>query len=259
VAWTRALARRRQDGVARGLPVFMGGDHALSLGTVAGVAAHADAIGPPPVRAVARCPFRHPHAGYDHLGNLHGTPVAYFAGRPGSTPSRPSPPVPDRNVCLYGMRSVDPEEHAVLEQTDMMVCDMRVLDEKASAAPLRRLPGCRRGRGGMLHVSLDVDFLDPEVAPAVGTTVPGGATFREAHLVMECWRQRAWSPRSTSWNSTPSWTIAAARRLMVDLTASLMGRRVFDRPTARLGRLTMSAPATRRPTRRWSPSSASPA
>jgi arginase len=87
--------------------------------------------------------------------------------------------------------------------------------------------------GGMLHVSLDVDFLDPEIAPAVGTTVPGGATFREAHLIMEM-----------VWESGLACSLDLAElnpfldergrtaRLMTDLAASLLGRRVLDRPTS---------------------------
>ncbi|MFN8948939.1 MAG: arginase family protein, partial [Alphaproteobacteria bacterium] len=89
---------------------------------------------------------------------------------------------------------------------------------------------------GMLHVSLDVDFLDPSIAPGVGTTVPGGITFREAHLVMELLHEQ---------NLVTSLDLAELNpfldergrtaRLMVDLVASLMGRKVFDRPTQGAG------------------------
>src|SRR5690606_3366535 len=89
-----------------------------------------------------------------------------------------------------------------------------------------------RAAGGLLHVSLDVDFLDPAIAPAVGTTVPGGASFREAHLVMEMLHE---SGLVTSLDLVELNPFLDERgrtaRLMVDLTASLMGRKVFDRPT----------------------------
>ena len=86
--------------------------------------------------------------------------------------------------------------------------------------------------GGALHVSLDVDFLDPSVAPAVGTTVPGGATVREGHLVMETIHD---SGLMTSLDLVELNPFLDERgrtaQLMVDLAASALGRRVFDRPT----------------------------
>ena len=89
-----------------------------------------------------------------------------------------------------------------------------------------------RAADGMLHVSLDVDFLDPAIAPAVGTTVPGGATFREAHLVMELLHE---SNLVTSLDLVELNPFLDDRgrtaRLMVDLAGSLFGRQVFDRPT----------------------------
>ena len=89
-----------------------------------------------------------------------------------------------------------------------------------------------RAADGMLHVSLDVDFLDPSVAPAVGTTVPGGATFREAHLVCELIHE---SGLMTSLDLVELNPFLDERgrtaRMMVDLVGSLMGRKVFDRPT----------------------------
>jgi arginase len=86
--------------------------------------------------------------------------------------------------------------------------------------------------GGLLHVSLDVDFLDPSIAPAVGTTVPGGTTFREAHLVMELLHE---SGLVTSLDLVELNPFLDDRgrtaKLMVDLVGSLMGKKVFDRPT----------------------------
>ena len=89
-----------------------------------------------------------------------------------------------------------------------------------------------QNENGCLHVSLDVDFLDPEIAPGVGTTVPGGATFREAHLIMEILHD---CNQVTSLDLVELNPFLDDRgrtaRLMVDLTASLMGRSVLDRPT----------------------------
>ncbi|MEY4983049.1 MAG: arginase, partial [Pseudomonadota bacterium] len=166
-------------------------------------------------------------------GNLHGTPVAYIAGRDGFDAFPPFPaPLPPRNICLYGIRSVDPAEHAALLTHEIAVTDMRALDERGIVAPLREFLQAVRAAGGMLHVSLDVDFMDPSIAPAVGTTVPGGTTFREAHLVMELLHE---SGLVTSLDLVELNPFLDERgrtaRLMVDLVASLMGRKVFDRPT----------------------------
>ncbi|TIW81820.1 MAG: arginase, partial [Mesorhizobium sp.] len=85
---------------------------------------------------------------------------------------------------------------------------------------------------GLLHVSLDVDFLDPSIAPAVGTTVPGGATFREAHLVMEMLSDSGLVSSLDLVELNPFLDDRGrTATLMVDLTASLMGRRIMDRPT----------------------------
>jgi arginase len=141
-------------------------------------------------------------------------------------------PVPSANICMFGIRSVDEAEHAALSASDIEVNDMRVLDEHGIVKPLRAFLDRVRAAGGMLHVSLDVDFLDPSIAPAVGTTVPGGTTFREAHLVMEMLHE---SGLVTSLDLVELNPFLDERgrtaRLMVELVGSLMGRKVFDRPT----------------------------
>jgi len=140
--------------------------------------------------------------------------------------------IPAERICLYGIRSVDPAEHAALLTHAIAINDMRVLDEYGVVAPLREFLGAVQAANGMLHLSLDVDFLDPSIAPAVGTTVPGGATFREAHLVMELLHE---SGLVTSLDLVELNPFLDERgktaNLMVDLVGSLMGRKVFDRPT----------------------------
>ncbi|MBC7138334.1 MAG: arginase [Defluviimonas sp.] len=238
VGWTEALAAAGRAALAEGgFPIFLGGDHSLSLGSVAGVAAHAQGAGRPLflLWLDAHTDFHTPLT--TQSGNLHGTPVAYIAGRGGFDAFPPFPaPVPAANICLYGIRSVDPAEHAALQAGQIDLTDMRVLDEFGIVAPLRAFLDRVRAAAGMLHVSLDVDFLDPSIAPAVGTTVPGGATFREAHLVMELLHE---SGRVTSLDLVELNPFLDERgrtaRLMVDLVASLMGRKVFDRPTRSYG------------------------
>lgn len=233
LGWTQALAGAGLEAMTSGgMPVFMGGDHSLSLGSVAGMATHARACDRPlfVLWLDAHSDFHTPES--TDSGNLHGTPLAYIAGRP-FAPFPPFPaPVPAENICLFGIRSVDPAEHASLLAHDIAINDMRVIDEQGITAPLRAFLDRVAAANGLLHVSLDVDFLDPAIAPAVGTTVPGGATFREAHLVMELLHD---SDLVTSVDMVELNPFLDDRgrtaHLMVDLLASLMGRKVFDRPT----------------------------
>jgi arginase len=205
----------------------------LALGTVAAAASHAKRQGRPLFLL-----WLDAHSDFHTVmtttsGNLHGTPVAYISGRAGFEPFPPFPaPIPADRICLYGIRSVDPAEHAALLKADIAINDMRVLDEQGIVAPLRTFLNKVRDAGGMLHVSLDVDFLDPSIAPAVGTTVPGGTTFREAHLVMELLHE---SGLVTSLDLVELNPFLDERgrtaKLMVELVGSMMGRKVFDRPT----------------------------
>lgn len=234
LGWTAVLAEQVHKALtAKSFPIILGGDHSLALGTVAGAAAHAAATARPLflLWLDAHSDFHTPLT--TTSGNLHGTPVAYIAGRDGFDAFPPFPaPIPAERICLYGIRSVDAAEHAALLHHDIAINDMRVLDERGVVAPLREFLESVEAANGLLHVSLDVDFLDPAIAPAVGTTVPGGTTFREAHLVMELLHE---SGLVTSLDLVELNPFLDDRgmtaRLMVDLVASLMGKKVFDRPT----------------------------
>jgi arginase len=237
IGWTKALSAAAEAAMGEGFPIFMGGDHSLALGTVAGVASYAKRAGRPlfVLWLDAHTDYHTPLT--TQSGNLHGTPLAYIAGREGFDAFPPFPdPVPASRMCLYGLRSVDDAEETALLMTDATLCDMRVLDEQGIVAPLRAFLEEVHNADGLLHVSLDVDFLDPSIAPAVGTTVPGGITFREAHLVMELLHE---SGLVTSLDLVELNPFLDERgrtaRLMVDLVGSLMGRKVFDRPTRSFG------------------------
>jgi len=233
VGWTRRLMAAAQEAAPAGLPIFLGGDHALSMGSVAGMAAHAKSVGRPLflLWIDAHSDFHTPDT--TDTGNLHGTPVAYVTGREGfdAFPALLAT-VPVENVGMIGLRSVDTAERIALEAGDATLVDMRTIDEVGVRAPLEEFLDMVRAADGMLHVSLDVDFLDPSVAPAVGTTVPGGATVREGHLVMEmlCDSDLVTSLDLVELNPFLDERGRTAS-LMVDLTASLLGRRIFDRPT----------------------------
>ena len=233
VGWTQTLMQAAQAAMRDSFPIFLGGDHALSLGSVAGVAAHAAEVERPlfVLWLDAHSDFHTPKT--TASGNLHGTPLGYVTGLPDFDAFPPLPAkVPMKNLCLIGLRSVDPAEQAALVENNIRSVDMRSIDEGGIKRPLEAFLDDVSRANGLLHVSLDVDFLDPAIAPAVGTTVPGGATFREAHLVMEMLHD---SGLVTSLDLVELNPFLDDRgqtaKLMVDLTASLLGRRVFDRPT----------------------------
>lgn len=233
IGWTKTLANAAEVALADGLPIFLGGDHSLSLGSVSGAARFAAAHGRPlfVLWLDAHSDYHTPQT--TQSGNLHGTPLAYVTGRNGFDGfPKVDAPIPHENICLLGLRSVDASERDVLQGTKMHYHDMRTIDETGIAQPLAAFLERVRQANGMLHVSLDVDFLDPSFAPAVGTTVPGGATMREGHLVMEMISD---SNLMTSLDLVELNPFLDDRgrtaQVMVDLAASALGRRVFDRPT----------------------------
>jgi len=233
IGWTAALIDAGAAAMREGVPIFMGGDHSLSLGSVAGVARDAARRGRPQfvLWLDAHSDYHTPES--TDSGNLHGTPLGYVTGRTGfhGFPEVEAP-IRQDNICILGLRSVDASERAALAGTAIRCHDMREIDERGIARPLAAFLGDVAKAGGALHVSLDVDFLDPSFAPAVGTTVPGGATMREAHLVMEMISD---SGLMTSLDLVELNPFLDDRgrtaQVMVDLAASALGRRVFDRPT----------------------------
>jgi arginase len=235
VGWAKALNEVAYSvATSADFPIFLGGDHSLSIGTVPGVArANAKANREQFVLWLDAHPDIHTLE-TTTSGNLHGTPVGYFTGLPGFEGFYPQLEkiIPAANVCMMGIRSVDISENAVLSAHGINVHDMRALDEHGVAKPLRAFLARVKEARGALHVSLDVDFLEPDIAPAVGTTVPGGATFREAHLIMEmlCDSGLVNSLDLVELNPFLDERGRTAK-LMVDLCASLLGRKVLDRPT----------------------------
>lgn len=235
VAWTRALTDAARETAASGdFPIFLGGDHSLSAGTVGGIAVAARAVNRPlfVLWLDAHTDLHSPDT--TQSGHLHGTPVGYFTGQPGFDDTFPplEAAVPAENICFMGLRSVDPAENARLAEQGFTAHDMRAIDERGVVALLRPFLDRVRAANGLLHVSLDVDFLDPEIAPAVGTTVPGGITIREAHLIMELLHDSALVSSLDLVELNPFLDDRGrTAKLMVDLTASLLGRKVLDRMT----------------------------
>ncbi len=235
VAWTAALEEAAFNSFDGGkFPIFAGGDHSLSLGTVAGAARYAASLDRPLFLL-----WLDAHPDFHRIdtsdsGNIHGMPVGYVTGQDGFAPYFPpvAAPVKLANICMMGIRSVDVAEHRGLVEQGVAVHDMRRIDEFGVVRPLTEFLKRVSAENGMLHVSLDVDFLDPGIAPAVGTTVPGGATFREAHLIMEILHESGLVTSLDLVELNPFLDHAGkTARLMVDLTTSLMGKTVMDRPT----------------------------
>ena len=231
-AWIKLLTdvAYREDA----MPIFMGGDHAMSAGTVAGRARRAAEEGRPffVLWLDAHTDFHTLHS--TQSGNLHGTPAAYFTGQSGFETYYPplSHAVNPENLCMLGIRSVDKAECEFIRQSGVTVHDMRTIDEHGVGVLLRAFLEKVKAVNGLLHVSLDVDFLEPAIAPAVGTTVPGGATFREAHLIMEMLHDSGLVSSLDLAELNPFLdNHGMTAFLMTDLVSSLMGKQVLDRPT----------------------------
>ena len=235
--WTRALHDAAHAMAAEGgVPIFLGGDHAISLGTISGVARHCAEIGRELVVL-----WLDAHADYNtpattRSGNLHGMVLAFLAGAPSLRPllgDRPFHAVPPANMHLFGARSIDPEEKDRVRADGIDTVDMRAIDERGVSALLSERIADWQARGVRLHVSFDLDFLDPAVAPGTGTVVPGGATYREAHLVMEMLCDAGLVSSLDVVELNPFMDERGRTAIAAtELVASLFGRTVLDRSPA---------------------------
>jgi arginase len=187
-AWSRAVYEACHAGFDAGrLPILLGGDHSLAIGSIAAAAQHARDHG----RKLRVLWFdAHADANTSVLtpsGNIHGMPVAILLGH---GPKElvgiggRAPAIRPGEIREIGIRSVDLGEKKFVHELGFEVYDMRYIDETGMRQTMNdALAGL--GRDTHLHVSFDVDFLDPDIAPGVGTTVPGGPSYREAQLCME--------------------------------------------------------------------------
>ena len=179
------LAAIVEDVVGTGsLPLVLGGDHSVALGTLAGLRAAAGRPGGV-IWIDAHGDLNRPTT--SPTGNVHGMPLAAALGLAGDDFAHDGlalPAVDPARVCLIGVRSLDPAERALIRETGVRVITMTEIDrigiERAVREAIDRASGA-----GFVHVSLDLDALDPEIAPGVGTPVKGGLTYREAHLACE--------------------------------------------------------------------------
>jgi arginase len=188
VAWNRTV----HDAVLselqqQRLPVLLGGDHCLAIGSISAVARHCRAQG-----KRLRVLWLDAHADFNtHIltpsGNLHGMPMACLCGlgpKDLIELSGHTPAISPKWVRQIGIRSVDAGEKRLVHEQELEVFDMRYIDEMGMRHAME-LALATLDDNTHLHVSFDVDFLDPAIAPGVATTVPGGPTYREAQLCME--------------------------------------------------------------------------
>ncbi|HEX5468546.1 MAG TPA: arginase [Gaiellaceae bacterium] len=167
----------------RYVPIVLGGDHSIALGTLGGLAA---AHGPGGVLWFdAHGDLNTPET--SPSGNVHGMPLAAALGHAGEdfeSEAWPLPAVEAGRVALIGVRSLDDAERELVRELDIAVYTMSDLDRRG-VEPVVREALERVAGAAFVHVSLDLDVVDPEVAPGVGTPVRGGLSYREAHLAME--------------------------------------------------------------------------
>ncbi len=207
-------------------PIVLGGDHSVALGSVAGLTSFGSTG---VVWVDAHADFNTPET--SPSGNVHGMPLSALCGfgdrRLASLLRQDKPILHPEHVVLVGVRSVDPGEREMLKKAGITVYTMKEVD-RLGIAHIAQEVTKRFSHLPRVHVSLDADVLDPEEAPGVGTPVPGGLSYREAHLLMElladCGKVTSLdlvevNPILDRHNRTAS--------LMVELAASLLGKRIL--------------------------------
>jgi arginase len=212
-------------------PLFIGGDHSIAMGTVSAVARHCETTQRPVfvLWIDAHADFNTPAS--SPSGNLHGMPLALLCGEPEFDDDFGGPwlgRIDPRNVTIIGARSIDRDERRLLHSRGVEVIDMRKIDELGVVALMRGVLERVRKAGGHLHVSLDVDAMDPSIAPGGGTLVPGGLSYREAHLIMEMLHDSDVVGSLDVVELNPFLDHGGkSATLLVDLVASLFGRAIM--------------------------------
>lgn len=233
VAWNQlvhaAVCSELQAGT---LPVLLGGDHSLAVGSISAVARHCRERGKP-----LRILWLDAHADFNTnvltpSGNLHGMPVACLCGHGPRALIEIGGVVPAINpnvIRQIGIRSVDQGEKRLVHEVGLEVFDMRYIDEHGMRDTLEHaLSGIVPGTH--LHVSFDVDFLDPDIAPGVGTTVAGGPSYREAQLCMEMIGDTGLLGSLDIMELNPALDVRnRTAEVAVDLVASLFGKSTLMR------------------------------
>ncbi|MBI3368388.1 MAG: arginase [Burkholderiales bacterium] len=233
VAWNRAVHEAvHAELVLNRLPILLGGDHCLGIGSISAVARHCRETG-----RKLRVLWLDAHADFNTnvltpSGNLHGMPVSCLCGHGPRALIEIGDVVPAINpkwIRQIGIRSVDAGEKRFVHQVGLEVFDMRYIDEMGMRHAME-LALATLDSNTHLHVSFDVDFLDPDVAPGVGTTVPGGPTYREAQLCMEMIADTGALASLDVMELNPAFDVRnRTAELAVDLIESLFGKSTLMR------------------------------
>lgn len=233
VAWNRAVMERSAAELEAGrMPIMLGGDHCLAVGSITAVARHCRARG-----KRLRVLWLDAHADFNTCditpsGNCHGMPVACLCGLgPDALVNLggPGPMISPADVRQIGIRSVDPEEKRLVREHALDIYDMRYIDEVGMKQVMEEaLSGLDADTH--LHVSFDVDVLDPGIAPGTGTRVPGGLNYREAQLVMEMIADAGGADSLDVVEVNPALDVRNQTALLaVDLVESLFGKSTLMR------------------------------
>ncbi|HEV7433121.1 MAG TPA: arginase [Steroidobacteraceae bacterium] len=233
VAWNELVhAAVRAELQAGRLPVLLGGDHSLAVGSISAVARHCREHAKP-----LRILWLDAHADFNTnvltpSGNLHGMPVACLCGQGPRALIEIGGQVPAIHPSMIrqiGIRSVDQGEKRLVHEVGLEVFDMRYIDEHGMRDTLEQALG-GIDRGTHVHVSFDVDFLDPDIAPGVGTTVAGGPSYREAQLCMEMIADTGLLASLDIMELNPALDVRnRTAEVAVDLVASLFGKSTLMR------------------------------
>jgi len=217
------------------LPLLLGGDHSLAIGSISAVARHCRKQ-----RKKLRVLWFDAHADFNTAtltpsGNIHGMPVACLCGHGPKALTGLSgqmPAINAKDLRQIGIRSVDEGEKRLVHDIGIEVFDMRYIDEMGMGNAME-LALALVGADTHLHVSLDVDFLDPDIAPGVGTAVRGGPTYREAQLCMEMIADSGRLASLDVVELNPARDVRnQTAELAVDLIASLFGKSTLMRKAA---------------------------
>jgi arginase len=219
----RAVATAVEQGA---LPLVLGGDHSVALGTLGGLASVG---GPGGVLWMdAHGDLNRPET--TPSGNVHGMPLAAALGLAGpefASEAWPLPAVVAERVAIVGARQLDDGERRLLDGLGVRVFTMSEIDRIGMEAAMRESLDVIAGEG-FVHVSLDMDALDPEIAPGVGTPVRGGLSYREAHLAMELVAESGLARSLEVVEVNPILDREnATAELAVELVASALGARIL--------------------------------
>ena len=221
---------------AGGLPLVIGGDHSLAIGTLAGIATYlrarnsgTQATPPGLIWFDAHCDINTPQS--SPSGNIHGMPLACLLGNGPDALTRigfAGAKLDATRCALVGVRDIDAQERSLVKASGVHVFTVADIDRRGMAAVMDEALTIASTPNTMLHVSFDIDALDPAVAPGTGTTKPGGLTYREAHLALEmvadCGRMT--SMDMVEVNPTLDLHNRTAE-LAVELIASALGKRIL--------------------------------